>query len=164
MSETGYIYRIPETNGWNLTQLINKTVGQPGWTFGGAILWDFEPVMKSANLRPIKQIGQTYIDISGDFGHAFSQHAEVRWKRRGKEGYDVLVLSEQTQDETLQRVFSKETEETRKHRQLGESWKVQTNDELKIMQTGPNSRRLRYKTYHAPNGAVQFVRYTEVNS
>ena len=150
MSEIGYVYRIPNANGVRLKQFIKDIVGQEGWTFGGAALWDFDAYEGPNNLRAVTSIGTGENNITGDFGHAFSKQAEVRWKRRSDDSYDVLILSDSEQ--TIKDAT-----------QLGEAWEVQTNNELKIKQTRPDSGKLRYKTYHAPNGAVQFVRYTEVH-
>lgn len=151
MSERGYVYRIPNANSSRLKQVITDIVGKEGWTFGGAILWDFDPDKEQANLQPITSIGTGDINVTGDFGQAFSQQAEIRWKRRDQDSYDVLVLSEQEADITGAI-------------QIGESWNVQTNNNLQMMYTGETQGHIRCKTYHTTNGVVQFVRYTEVHS
>lgn len=93
--EQGYLYRCAQADGATLRSLVQDLIGLPCWSFSAAILWDVEPDKKSANLRPISKVSDlTTLDIRGDFGHAFSQQAELRWKRRDAQTYDLLLLTE----------------------------------------------------------------------
>lgn len=149
--QPGYIYRIARADATMLRKLVADIVGPEGWTFGGAALWDLDAAKQQANLRSISSqpVDLTVnLDVRGDFGHAFSDKAEVRWKRRDQDVYDLLVLSEQPQS-------------IADAHPVGGPWTTQENAQLAVMQTG-EYQPISYRTYHAPNGAVQFVRYMEV--
>lgn len=148
---TGYIYRIADADKDRLGKVIAQIVGDAGWTFGGAALWEFDSQKGCDNLRPIKHFTKPHdVDVRGDFGHAFSKQGEVRWKRRDTDHYDVLILSEQEQGiEGAVR--------------LGDSWETKEKTSLNILQTG-DYPSVGYITYHSQNSAVQFIRYTEVQS
>jgi hypothetical protein len=147
----GTVYRIPQADQARLRQLVAAYVELPGWTCGGAALWEFDPQRGQENLRPMTLFNDIHdLRTDGDFGHAFSGAAEVRWKRRDQDTYDVLILSETTLD-----IADAEP--------LGASWIVQDSGKLAIIQsTRHRYPPIAYRTYHAPNGAVQFIRYTEV--
>jgi len=148
-TQPGYIYRIARADAATLQQLVAEIVGPTGYTFGGAALWDLDAARQQENLRPIQAVDLTAnLDVRGDFGHAFSDKAEVRWKRRDQDVYDLLVLSEQPQS-------------IADAHPVGGPWTTQENAQLAVMQTGAY-QPISYRTYHAPNGAVQFVRYMEV--
>lgn len=95
--EKGYLYRCAHADGATLKQLVKDfvAVAPPCWSFGGAVLWDVEPAKGRENLRPVQEVTEpAALDISGDFGHAFSRQAEIRWKRREDGDYDLLLLTE----------------------------------------------------------------------
>lgn len=151
-SQPGYIYRIARADAALVRTLVADIVGSTGWTFGGAALWDLDVTQRQSNLRRISSVAGDLganLDVRGDFGHAFSDAAEVRWKRRDQDVYDVLILSEQ------ERMIENA-------QPLTGPWTTQRQDNLTMMQTGPDNRPLGYVTYHASNGAVQFIRYREV--
>ncbi|MCX7790592.1 MAG: hypothetical protein N2378_08125 [Chloroflexaceae bacterium] len=144
----GYLYRIARADAARVRELAGEVVGLPCWSFGGAALCDLDPGKGTDNLRPIRALGRLEdLDLRGDLGHIFSARAEVRWKRRDDGSYDVLVLSEQALSITGLQT-------------LGEEWDVsEPPARNKIIQTGQYPP-LTYLTYHAPNGAAQFVRYS----
>ncbi|MGQ9926482.1 MAG: hypothetical protein ACUVS4_06380 [Chloroflexaceae bacterium] len=143
----GYLYRIDRAEAARIRTLAHEVVGLPCWSFGGAALWDLDPGKGGNNLRSIKALDRLEdLDLSGDFGHIFSMRAEVRWKRRDDGAYDVLVLSEQTL--SIQGA-----------RTLAEGWEVHAHPARKLIQTG-HYPPLTCLTYHAPNGAAQFLRYS----
>jgi hypothetical protein len=148
----GYIYRIPQSDATYLQSLITTWVGA-GWTFGGAAQWDFDSHAGRGNLRAIKAITATdLIDVKGDFGHAFSASAEVRWKRRDDGGYDVLVLSEkQRAIEGSQPLRMRDDRD----------WQIRRHPNDAIVRAD-NQPAISYIDYLAPNGAVQFQRLVEV--
>jgi len=95
--EQGRLYRCAKADGDTIRRLVGELVGLPCWSFGGAVLWDVEPDKKRDNLRPISAISDlAKLDLSGDFGHAFSAQAELRWKRRDAQCYDLLLLTERS--------------------------------------------------------------------
>ncbi len=148
---SGYVYRICPLDSAQLKQLAAEIVGLSCWSFGGAALWDLDPGQGTANLRPIKALGRLEdLDLRGDFGHIFSERAELRWKRRDDGAYDVLALSEQPLS-----IAGAQT--------LVEGWEAREHHERKMIQSGQYPP-LKYLTYHAPNGAVQFLRYAGVNN
>lgn len=151
----GYIYRVERADWPRLANIIAECVGASGWTFGGAAQWDFAPQLGRDNLRPIiKFPREGALDPKGDFGHAFSQRAEVRWKRRDDGAYDVLILSEKEQ-----------TIEGAKPLHIGEAqhWRIRKHKKAAIIQTA-HRPAIRYIDYLVPNGAVQFQRLVEVQS
>lgn len=162
--EPGYIYRVASADADELRTLIKQHIGDVGWTFGGAAQWDFDSKGGRGNLREIKPISVAdIIDLKGDFGHAFSDNAEVRWKRRDDGKYDVLILSEAlraVEGATLLRVrwWNPKTREWE-----DKDWQIRRYAKAAIVQT--DSRPvLGYIDYLAPNGAVQFQRLVEVQS
>lgn len=149
----GNVYRLCPIDATQLVQLVATIVGLPCWSFGGAVLWDFDPAKGTANLRSIEELRKPEdLDLRGDFGHIFSARAEVRWKRLSATDYDVLVLSEMPQQ-----IEGAQT--------IGSEWiTVQSaHTDVAIRQTG-GRQPLTCIAYHAPNGAVQFLRYTGVKS
>ncbi len=146
---SGYLYRIYPADGNRLRTLVRELVGLPCWSFGGAARWDLTPALEQVNLRAIRKLNTVDdLDLRGDFGHAFAKPAEIRWKRRTTTSYDVLVLSEQQLIIPNMEV-------------LAEQWRTSTSDRRKVLQEGDRPA-LSFIAYHAPNGAVQFLRYTEV--
>lgn len=149
MNGTGYIYRMANASAAHLFELVRDYVGLPCWTFGGASLWDVDPARKHNNLRPITSLtDMAALDTSGDFGHAFAERAEVRWKRLGHDVYDVLVLSEQSLDIAGARPVTCE----------GAAWQTEAGDGAAIVQTD-HRPRINYILYRAPNAAVELMRY-----
>ncbi len=161
----GYIYRVADITADRLREIVTQIVGASGWTFGGASVWDFDATLKDVrqNLRLITPFdtNQT-LDTQGDFGHAFSTKAEVRWKRTGKDSYDVLILSETAQ--TIQGAYEVQPErlDNAQGKLIKDRW--HTNEpgaNVTIIQTD-NRPGIRYVTYSTPQGTVQFMRYKEV--
>ncbi|WP_333691594.1 hypothetical protein [Chloroflexus sp.] len=143
----GYIYRITPATAAQVRDLITRYVSLPCWHFSGSHMWDLSP-SSSQHLRPlVKSTNITDITLSGDFGHAFSPQAEVRWKRLGDDEYDVLILSEQART-----VNGAQT--------LVDGWEVRQHTPRRLLQSG-NRPSIEYLTYHAPNGAAQFIRYVQ---
>lgn len=167
-TNTGYIYRVAHANADTLRRIAGQLVGLPCWTFGGASIWDMRPERGQANLRPMVKLTRPEqladIDVSGDFGHAFSHDAEVRWRRIARDDYDVLILSEAplsvdgASEIAIEWRVGEETE-LRWHR-----WQTRESGRLAVVHSGEGRLAIRYVTYHAPGGAAQFMRYTEVLS
>lgn len=157
---TGLLYRRPTADAATLLSLAEQIVEWPCWNFGGASLWDVktEPEQLRDNLRPITKITSSeHIDLSGDFGHIFSSQAELRWKRRSRESYDVLILTET--------ILS-----TNGLIQLGDFEVTDVDERTWIYLDTPQDEqaqglrwRLGYREYRGKNGVVQFVRYTKLN-
>ena len=161
-ADVGYIYRVALADADQLRTLINKHVGNGGWTFGGAAQWDFVSTEGQKNLRELKPIADTEpIDVKGDFGHAFSESAEVRWKRRDDGRYDVLVLSEQPQIVQGGSQLSMPHWNARTRMWEDGAWTVRQPSAAMIRQAGGRSP-ISYIDYLAPNGAVQFLRLRKV--
>lgn len=139
----GYIYRCAPVTAAQLLDLIRQQVGGlPCWHFSGTHLWQV-PALKALEYS-------AQIDVNSDFGHAFNQQAEVRWKRLDDDAFDVLILSEQAP--TIPGAHT-----------LASDWEVREHPQRPLIQSGKRSS-INYLTYHAPNGAVVFTRYTEVKS
>ncbi len=152
MNGAGYIYRMANASSARLFELVRDYVGLPCWTFGGATLWDVEPERGRENLRPIERLtDMARLDPGGDFGHAFTERAEVRWKRLGRDVYDVLVLSEQSLDIAGARLVTCE----------GAAWQTEAGNGAAIVQTD-HRPRINYILYRAPNAAVELIRYTSL--
>jgi hypothetical protein len=148
MSTTGYIYRLFEATGDRVRDAVRAYVNIPCWTFGGASLWD----AGRANLRPITRLEDiALLDVSGDFGHAFSANAEVRWKRLDADSYDVLILSEQPLN----------IEDARPLTCEDAPWEISRPQKAMILQSGDRPA-LKYVLYCAPLGALQLMRLTGV--
>lgn len=148
MNAIGYIYRIREATGAEVRQVARQCVGVPCWTFGGAALWDVVPADGRANLRPITQLSDIdHLDVCGDFGHAFSERAEVRWKRLGDDAYDVLILSET--ELAIAGACPLTCE--------GAPWEIERPTTAMILQTDRRPA-IKYILYRAPLGALQLVR------
>lgn len=135
----GYIYRCAPVTAAQLLDLIKQQVGLPCWHFSGTHLW------QAPALTALGYSAQIDGDVNSDFGHAFSQQAEVRWKRLADDAFDVLILSEQPR--TIPGA-----------RTLASDWEVREHPQRPLIQSGKR-QRLVYYTYHAPNGAAQFTRY-----
>lgn len=161
---SGYIYRIAKADADRLKELVRNVVGFPCWTFGGASVWDFDATLKDIrlNLRPITTIDKSQtLDTRGDFGHAFSEKAEVRWKRIGQDSYDVLILSETAQ--TIQGAYEIQPErlDNTQGKLIKDRWRAnEPGANVAIIQTD-NRPTIRYVTYSTPQGTVQFMRYKE---
>ncbi len=162
--QNGYLYRLCPVDPVQLRQLVTDLVGSPGWTFGGASVWDFDLQLadRRRNLRPITPIDPAQeLDVRGDFGHAFSRQAEVRWKRLAQERYDVLVLSETPQVIAHAHEIRPETIDNQTQALVAGVWRVATEAAVALVQAD-HRPGIRYCEYRAPNGVVQFVRYREV--
>ncbi|OAN47266.1 hypothetical protein A6A03_00530 [Chloroflexus islandicus] len=133
----GYIYRCAPITAAQLRDLITQQVGLPCWYFSGTHLW------QAPALTALERSAQ--IDVNRDFGHAFSQQAEVRWKQLDSDAFDVLILSERAL--TIPGA-----------RTLASAWEVREHPQRPLIQSGKR-QQLVYYTYHAPNGAAQFTRY-----
>ncbi len=144
----GFIYRIARATGEQLHDYIRTYVGTSVTTFGGAAQWDFDPHSKE-NLRPIIKTDKD-VEIHGDFGHAFSEQAEVRWKRLDEDEYDVLILGESLP--IIPGAVPLCPYEP------GANWEVRKpGPGLGLLQTSGRGT-IRYFDYLAPNGTVQFQR------
>lgn len=163
-AEQGFIYRVERAEKQQLLDLIARHVGDTGWTFGGAAQWDFDPYLddKRKNLREMTPIiAANQVNVAGDFGHAFSADAEVRWKRRDDGAYDVLILSEQEQHiDGATPLCARHWNTANKAWEDGD-WTIQRHTGAAIRQTGARSSLI-YIDYRAPNGAVQFQRLAGV--
>ena len=161
--EQGHLYRCAQADGTTLRHLVEHLVGMPCFSFGGMILWDVIPGKGRDNLRPITKISDlATLDISGDFGHAFSAQAELRWKRRDAQTYDLLLLTEQPLSAAqASQVGGKPLLVLPTVRTPGD---CATN-----LQDAPHDQRVqgvRYrlecKEYRDGQGSVRFVRYTRL--
>ena len=140
---TGIVARAPRLEIAQLRALIMMIVRFPCWTVSGTMLWDVE---HSPTLRPIRRIDVSEdFTIRGDFGHAFSPRAEIRWKRLDEHSYDVLILSDQQPN--ISGILL-----------LEGPWRTQT---VTLIQNSVGRPAIRGLVYYAPNGASQFVRYVE---
>jgi len=159
--EYGYVYRVASADAEQLRALIEQHVG-PGWAFSGAAQWDFDSRDGGSNLREIAPIPAVdLIDVKGDFGHAFSCKAEVRWKRRDDGKYDVLVLSEQQQMVNgAAHLYVPHWNSKTRIWEDG-AWTIRRHGTTAIRQVGGRSP-ISYIDYLAPNGAVQFQRLLKV--
>lgn len=154
---SGYMYRIATADATTLRETVQKVVGFPCWSFGGAALWDVDSRNERNNLRPITRIDMPEnLSISGDFGHAFNQTAEVRWKRCKDAVYDLLILSDQQPNLANAQPMGNDRGE----------WITSTPTDptrVAIIQSGGYSP-LHFIAYHAPNGAVQVLRYKKLEA
>lgn len=158
----GHIYRVASANRTQLHALIKTHVGDQGWTFGGAAQWDFVSNKGQQNLREVASFADAdLVDIEGDFGHAFSVKAEVRWKRRDDGHYDVLVLSEDPQTVQAGAPLRVPRWNSATQNWEGGDWQTYRPEVATIRQTAERSP-ISYIDYLAPNGAVQFQRLRKV--
>lgn len=149
---SGYIYRIAQADAAALRDVVATVVGFPCASFSGAAAWDLAPKAKDANLRPIETVAQPGdLVVAGDFGHAFGAQAEVRWKRRGPEHYDLLIFSDAPPALAGAQPFGPE----------GGRWATSAPErptDRRIIQSGGRPP-IAFITYHAPNGVAQFLSY-----
>lgn len=162
-----YVYRVERADAPRLRALIAEHVVGDVWVGGGAAHWDFDPHLGKKNLREIVKIpadatpALTDEHLKGDFGHAFSRAAELRWKRRDDGDYDVLVLSEAplAVDGATPLCVPRWNSTTQAWEDGG--WTIRDAGEALIWLDG-DQRAIRYIDYLAPNGAVQFQRLVEM--
>ncbi|MEI8305998.1 MAG: hypothetical protein WCF99_02920 [Chloroflexales bacterium] len=160
----GYLWRLPHADASTLKRLITDIFPVKCWNFGGALLWDVRTNIpdKRENLRPITEVPSSAVEISGDFGHAFAEKAEVRWKRRDDGNYDLLVLSESPADPAPQFGLTP----------IAIFPEVVTMADLTalLLDTPPELKaqklrcRLDYNEYRTANGAAQFARYVRYHT
>lgn len=153
---SGYIYRIAQADADTLRDTVATVVAFPCWSFGGAAAWDLAPEKGPKNLRPIGTMaGPDDLVVTGDFGHAFGARAEVRWKRRGPAHYDLLIFSDSPSSLAGAQPFGPE----------GGRWATSAPErphDRRIIQTDASRYApIAYLTYHAPNGAAQFLSYRQ---
>lgn len=146
MSEAyGYIYRFPRCDATVLRGLIARHIVR-GTAFEGTTV-ELRPPQSFANADD-----QQVLSLDGDFGHAYTSSAEVRWRQREPELFDVLLLIELPIEAASEHVVE----------EIVGPWRLrQPSQALLFMTTSEDTSRLPYVEYHAPNGAVQFVRYVE---
>lgn len=160
--QPGYLYRICPADANRLRSLISEIVGSSGWIFGGASVWDYDSNLDDPrkNLRTIVPTDpQSPPDVRGDFGHAFSQQAEVRWKRLTSDRYDILILTEGQPIASLAGCELPATGRLTTRVPHRNAWMVlQTPDDV---QQRNQQWRLGYIEYVGENHAVRFVRYTQ---
>ncbi len=147
---SGVIHRVARADAHTVRTIAAEVVGFPCYTCGGAILWDMDAQKGTANLRELQHITSSLDEdaslLVGDFGHIFSPRAEVRWKRRAQDTYDVLILSDQPPTTIDQAVA------------IGGTWHTSELGKHVILQSNQRPP-LACIYYYAHNGAVQFVRY-----
>lgn len=98
----GYAYRLAAARRQDVLGLAGRLLLGPLWHFRGATQWDFSAKVGRGNLRPVEQIAALAPeDLAGDFGHLFTAECELRWRRTGDDGYDVLVLREEPLEPSL---------------------------------------------------------------
>jgi hypothetical protein len=154
----GYVYRIAKADTHQLQTIVATHVGA-GWSFGGAAQWDFVAERGRENLRQLAEFAAgAAIELRGDFGHAFSDQAEVRWKRRDDGAYDVLILREDGPPgdgaEPL-RWWNSAQERWEDY-----DWRTRRYEQAAIV--WHDGKQISYIDYLAPNGAVQFQRLVRV--
>lgn len=146
---SGVIYRVACADADNVRTIAQEVVGLPCYTFGGAILWDMDAHKGTENLRHLQYLTSSLDEdaslLKGDFGHIFSSRAEVRWKRKTQDTYDVLILSDQPPP--IEHAVA-----------IGGPWHTSEPGKHSILQSNKRPP-LSCIYYYAPNGAVQFVRY-----
>lgn len=156
---SGYLYRIARADAATLRKLVGELVltpPQPAWSFGGAAMWDIDPKGKKEHLRPITLLSSAdELNLEGDFGHAFSQAAELRWKRIDRDHYDLLVLSERS-------LSALESDEYRLVPPDQISVRYPQNVAIQLEGRRHAGNNLHYVEYRVKSGAVQFLRYREV--
>ncbi len=140
-AQEAYIVRLTDQTEAQLRTLIDTCVGV-GYAFAGAPVCLSEP--KQATSAPD-------VNLDGDFGHAYSARAEVRW-RRSDGGYDVLVLTEDRQFVPTGAM------------PIAGDWRVRAIDEKRYtMQTGGHKDVQLIEYWDARGGgATIFARYGEV--
>lgn len=147
----GALYRLARADAGTLRELVAAVAGWPCWSFGGSSLWEVVRASKPPMLRPIAPARDAaQLDLSGDFGHAFSVRGEVRWKRIDAMHYDALALpAGELMHEGLTTIghFA-----TRAAPEV--SWMY--------LELPGSSARLGYVEYIDANRAVRLVRYTEL--
>jgi hypothetical protein len=154
----GYVCRVAKADAQQVQTIIAGNA-HAGWSLGGAAQWDFVAERGPENLRQLAEFtAGDIIDLAGDFGHAFSDQAEVRWKRRDDGDYDVLILREDgppgDSAEPLRWWNSAQ------NRWEDYEWRTRSYAQAAIV--WQDGRQIRYIDYLAPNGAVQFQRLVEV--
>jgi hypothetical protein len=154
----GYLWRLPKANATTLKNLIAAVFPSTCWCFGGALLWDVNPENGRENLRPIEEMDASRVNINGDFGHAFAEHAEVRWKRRDAGDYDVLLLAETLDTQILTSYGLSEIACFTTVVDMAGDAALMLNTPREVQEQGVHCR-LGYKEYHAGNGVTQFARY-----
>lgn len=156
----GHIYRIASTTATQLLKLIQDYLGDC-WTFGAAAQWDFDPAQKQSNLRKVHEQKRAISkdDLIGDFGHAFSDKAEIRWKRIDESQYDVLILAEQALDIAGAEALTIPVWHAQSASWQTGMWTTRCLSNASIHLLNSNFK-IRYVDYCAPNGAVQFQRLT----
>ncbi|GAB4442412.1 MAG: hypothetical protein OHK0015_40980 [Chloroflexi bacterium OHK40] len=149
---SGYLYRIPKADSTTLRATVATVVGFPCTSFGGAALWEFDPAAGRDNLRRLQTVASAeQIAVTGDFGHAFGRTAEVRWRRRNQEHYDILILTDTPGAPAGARPLGG----------VDVPWATSVPEGARLLLSDEYSGPVRYIAYHAPNGAVQFLSYRE---
>ncbi len=143
-AEHGYLYRFVVPTPTDVRELITQHVftGSEVFAFGGT----------TTKLLSIAAYPDAVaVPVENEFGHAFSLQAEIRWKRRDDDQYDVLLLMEQAHPNATPLISP-----------LNVRTPATAADIL--LKTPPDVTqrrkrwRLGYKEYIASNGAVQFTR------
>lgn len=154
----GELWRLPHSDAVTLRSLLKAVLPEQCWSFGGALLWDVQTTIpdKRANLRQIDSTSPDAVDITGDFGHAFAEEAEIRWKRHDDGSYDILVLAEGTlaavQQFNLTQIIIYPTVVAMRGKTA-----MFLSTPAAVKARGQRAR-LDCNEYHAQNGAVQFLR------
>ena len=142
--QPGYIYRFDNIEQIGLRGLIKNYV-KYGRAFEGNI------VSLSSPKTFYNADDTETILLSHDFGYAFGRDAEVRWRRTAQDRFEVLLLTEQEQH-GLENATP-----------IGTGWWVRerSQDAQLRMTKGHRVGKVEYMS-QGGNGAVQFVRYKEV--
>jgi hypothetical protein len=147
-AQQAYIARLTKQTEAQLRAIIGDSVGA-GYAFAGDI----------ARLSAPQQFAEpSSVKLDGDFGHAYSAQAEVRWRRNpgveqdDEATYDVLVL---TEDEKW-----KPSNAT----PLTGEWRVRELQKKRcVMQTGGHTEVQLIEYWdERGGGATLFTRYAEV--
>ncbi|GAB4193385.1 MAG: hypothetical protein OHK0022_08210 [Roseiflexaceae bacterium] len=145
-----FLYRIARADAAQLRDLLATLFPQGGWAYGGAAIWDTRSEV--APLRPIKPFATVAeVEVSGDFGHAFNNNLELRWKRLDSATYDLLVMAEQPQEQLAI--------EPLPHEQHHLTW---TKGDTFAALQGAGHKPLLGKHYRGQGGGIVLVRYTGV--
>lgn len=154
---TAFVYRQAHLDEAGLLALLTRVFDNGlVWAFGANTIW-IDPIALLA-VTEVKLHHARYGRL--DSGHVFLPRAEVRWKRRGSV-YDALVLTETVIDGLLPLHDAHQAPVVLTIASTRPDASMLLTTAHEASQRG-KQWKLGYREYAAANGAVQFVRYTEL--